>query len=253
MTENITNLSDTIVPKSDQTNADDLLAGPMTITVTEVRRGTEDQPVVIHYDGDGGRPFKPCKSVRKVLIFAWGEDGRQWIGRSMTIYNKMDVRFGGMQVGGIRVSHLSHIKADIQLSLTATKGKKESVIIKCLDVTDQLAPIRAQLEAAARDGMAALRKAWGAITEVQRKSIGGKAGCPANLKAIAEAADRAASAPQPADDGASSAVAGINAAVAAMTDPEPGPGEPAPADPEPAPQPEPPATTASAPADSELF
>ena len=73
----ITDLRDTIVPKSDQLNADQLLGGPITIRVTDVRRGSDDQPIIIAYDNDGGRPYKPCKSMRKVLLFAWGADGNQ--------------------------------------------------------------------------------------------------------------------------------------------------------------------------------
>ena len=93
----ISNLSDTIVPKSDQLNADQLLGGSMTITVTDVRRGqSDDQPVIVHYQGDEGRPYKPCKTMRKVLIFAWGDDGHAWIGRSMTLYNDPEVKFGGV-------------------------------------------------------------------------------------------------------------------------------------------------------------
>lgn len=129
----IANLSDTIVPKSDQLNAEQLLGGPITITLTGVRRGTDDQPVILNYEGDDGRPYKPCKSMRKVLIFAWGDDGREWVGRSMTLYNNPDVKFGGVKVGGIRISHMSHIERDIALSLTATKGKKETYTIKKLD------------------------------------------------------------------------------------------------------------------------
>ena len=41
----ITNLRDTIVPKSDQLNSEQLIAGPMTITVTSVRRGDGGPPV----------------------------------------------------------------------------------------------------------------------------------------------------------------------------------------------------------------
>jgi hypothetical protein len=128
----ISNLRHTIVPKSDQLNAEQLLPGPMTLTVTDVRLGTEDQPLSIHYQDDNGRPFKPCKTMRKVLIFAWGEDGRDWPGRSMTVYNDPNVKFGGASVGGIRISHLTHIDRDISLSLTATKGKKSAHIIKPL-------------------------------------------------------------------------------------------------------------------------
>lgn len=130
----IENLSVTAQAKSDQLNADDLLGGDLTITVTSVRIGTSDQPVIIGYEGDNGKPYRPCKSMRKVLIFAWGENGNAWIGKSMTIYNKKDVKFGGVEVGGIRISHMSDIQSDIKISLTATRGKKEPHMIKKLEL-----------------------------------------------------------------------------------------------------------------------
>lgn len=133
----VADLRATIIPKSDQLNAEQLLGGPMTLTVTEVRTSASDeQPVVIHYEGENGRPYKPCKTMRKVLILAWGEDGRQWRGKSMTVYNQPDVKFGGAEVGGIRISHLSDIPKDIQVALTATRGKKAQHIIKRLDTAD---------------------------------------------------------------------------------------------------------------------
>lgn len=120
----LSDLRFTIIPKSDQLNAEQLLAGPMTVTVTGVSIGSDDQPLVIHHDKDKQRPFKPCKTMRKLLIFAWGEDGRKWTGQSMTLYNDPNVRFGGAEVGGIRISHMTGIERTVQLSLTATKGKK---------------------------------------------------------------------------------------------------------------------------------
>ena len=69
-------ISKTIAPKSEQLNADDLIAGPRTITVTSVKLVAEDQPVAIHFAGDEGKPHKPCKSMRRVLVRAWGADGR---------------------------------------------------------------------------------------------------------------------------------------------------------------------------------
>jgi hypothetical protein len=133
MSIDVSDLRATIVPKSDQLNSEQLLAGPMTITVSEVRTSTSDeQPVVIHYEGENGRPYKPCKTMRKVLILAWGEDGRKWAGRSMTLFNEPSVRFGGQEVGGIRISHLTDIPKDIQVNLTATRGKKAAHVIKLL-------------------------------------------------------------------------------------------------------------------------
>lgn len=127
------NLGDTIVPKSDQLNADDLLVGPITVTVTGVRRGDKEQPVSI--DIAGQRPYKPCKSMRRVLITAWGDDGRSWIGRSMTLYCDPNVMFGGVKVGGIRISHLSHIEGVLNLNLTATRGKKTPFVVRALETT----------------------------------------------------------------------------------------------------------------------
>lgn len=129
----VSNLRDTIIPKSDQINADQLLGGEITITVNNVRRGDGDQPIIIGYDGDNGRPYKPCKSMRKVLVFAWGEDGNQWIGRSMTLFCDTNVMFGGIKVGGIRISHMSDIERDVSVSITATRGKKTPYVIKKLD------------------------------------------------------------------------------------------------------------------------
>ena len=131
----IRDLRATIVPKSDQLNAEQLLGGSITVQVTEVRIGSSDeQPISIHYAGDDGRPYKPCKTMRKVLVFAWGQDGHQWHGRSLTLYNDPGVKFGGHEVGGIRISHISHIERDLQVSLTATKGKKALHNIKRLKV-----------------------------------------------------------------------------------------------------------------------
>jgi hypothetical protein len=121
----VSDLRFSIVPKSDQLNADQLIGGSLDITVTEVRvTSSPEQPVIVHYEGDDGRPYKPCKTMRKVLIKAWGEDGRSWRGKSMTLYHDPSVLFGGQAVGGIRISHLSDIPADIRVSLASTKGKK---------------------------------------------------------------------------------------------------------------------------------
>jgi hypothetical protein len=198
MSNDIADLRDTIVPKSDQLNSDQLLGGPITITVTSVRRGSgDDQPVVIHYENEGGRPYKPCLTMRKVLIFAWGEDGSQWAGKMMTLYNKRDVKWGGVEVGGIRISHLSHTEngKDLKLSLAVTRGKKEPIIIKYLNAEDPLVAARAKLDTAARSGMEALKAAWGSLPALQKIAIGGQDGCPAALKAIAAAVD----APVPAE------------------------------------------------------
>lgn len=159
MNATVEDLRGTIIPKSDQLNAEQLLNGDLTITVSDVRMGTDDQPVVIHYDGEEGHPYKPAKTMRKLLIFAWGEDGRQWIGKSMTLYNDQAVRFGGMVVGGIRISHLSHIEREISLSLTATKGKKAQHTILPLEVVTVADVLKAIASASDRNSLNAAKVA----------------------------------------------------------------------------------------------
>lgn len=159
MNATVEDLRGTIIPKSDQLNAEQLLNGDLTITVADVRMGTDDQPVVIHYDGEEGHPYKPAKTMRKLLIFAWGEDGRQWIGKSMTLYNDQAVRFGGMVVGGIRISHLSHIEREISLSLTATKGKKAQHTILPLEVVTVADVLKAIAAASDRNSLNAAKVA----------------------------------------------------------------------------------------------
>jgi hypothetical protein len=126
------NLRDTIAPKSDQLNADDLIGTTKTITVTAVTRGEPDQPVCVDYDGSQGRPYKPCKSMRRLLIAAWGDDGRAWSGKRMTLYCDPEVKFGGVKVGGIRISHLSDIAADMTVALTVTRGRRAPYLVRKL-------------------------------------------------------------------------------------------------------------------------
>ena len=127
-------LRGTIKPKSDQLNADDLIGGPVTIRITAVSVAEGEQPVSISFDGDGGKPFKPGKSMRRVLVNLWGPDGEAYVGRSLTIYRDEQVVFGGVEVGGIRISHMSHLQRETTMALTATKAKRKPFTVRPLVV-----------------------------------------------------------------------------------------------------------------------
>lgn len=131
----MTDLRTTTEPKSDQLNADSLIGGKtLTIKVTKVDLLAGDQPVAIHYENENGRPYKPCKSMRRVMVHVWGPDGSAYAGRSMTLYCDEKVQFGGMAVGGIRISHMSNIEAPVSMALTATRGSKKVYTVKPLKV-----------------------------------------------------------------------------------------------------------------------
>jgi hypothetical protein len=72
-------MSQFIAAKSDQLNADDLMDAPRTITITKVTAAPDaaEQPVSIHYEGGEGRPWKPCKTMRRIMVGVWGKDASQ--------------------------------------------------------------------------------------------------------------------------------------------------------------------------------
>lgn len=127
-------LSETIEPRSDQMNAEDLLTGPRTFTITEVRKGSSaEQPVSIYLaEFPDDRPFKPSKTVRRILVAAWGKETSVYAGRRMTLYRDPAVKFGGQDVGGIRVSHLSHIERRLSIALTVTRGRRAPYVVEPL-------------------------------------------------------------------------------------------------------------------------
>lgn len=144
-----TDLGDTIEPRSDQLNAEDLLTGPVTVTITEVRKSKADQPIdIVTAEYGPGRPFKPSKTVRRILVLAWGRQGAVYVGRRMTLYRDPDVRFGGEQVGGIRVSHLSHIGRPLTMTLTETRGKRKPHRVEPLPDLTPLEQLRAEWQTA---------------------------------------------------------------------------------------------------------
>jgi hypothetical protein len=118
-------MSQVIIPKSDQWNADDFIAGPATFTIQEVRISPgSEQPVSIVLEGTN-KFYRPCKSMSRVLVQAWGPDARKYVGRSLTLYRDPTVKWAGMEIGGIRISHLSHIDGAKNMMLTATKGSRK--------------------------------------------------------------------------------------------------------------------------------
>ena len=120
-----------IEPRSDQQNYDDYVAGPRTVTVTEVDRDKE-QRVSIHLAEYPGRPFKPSKTNLRLIAQAWGTEAAAWTGRRMTLAGDPTVKFGGQQVGGIRVVALSHIDKPFTAALTATRGKRTTYKVDAL-------------------------------------------------------------------------------------------------------------------------
>lgn len=126
-------LRKSIEAKSDQLNADDLIAGPITVKITGVRRGkTPEQPIAIELDGNKEKPYLPCKGMRRLLIAAWTDDPKTWVGKRMTLYRNPDVMYGGVKLGGIEISSMSDIPPELQIMRTVRRGVKTPLTIKRL-------------------------------------------------------------------------------------------------------------------------
>lgn len=119
-------MTKTIVIKSDQLNADDLVGiEGKTIKITEVIvRENSEQNTAIRYEGDNGKPWKPSQGMRVVMINVWGANGEDYVGRYLTLYREPSVKYAGIEVGGIRISHMSHIDEMKVIPISVSRGKK---------------------------------------------------------------------------------------------------------------------------------
>lgn len=130
-------LSKTIIPKSDQLNADDLIAGSKIIKIRDIKGGNDEaQPVSIYFYGDNNKPFKPCKSMRRVLVQLWGADGLQYTGRRLTLFRDDSVKWAGVEIGGIRISHASHIAEATRVLVTTARNKRTPMTIEVLPMVE---------------------------------------------------------------------------------------------------------------------
>lgn len=137
-------MTPTIEPRSDQWNFDDFQTGPMTFKIVSVRvKGGQEQPVEMTLEGTD-KFYRPCKSMARILVNAWGADSAKYSGRSLTLYGDAAVKWGGMAVGGIRISHMSDIDSAMTMALTVTRANKKPFTVKPLKVnaTPQASPNR---------------------------------------------------------------------------------------------------------------
>lgn len=127
----MTTLSEALAPKSDQLNADDLIPGPRTLKITggRIAKDGRQTRVILNFEGDQGKPFKPCKTMGRAMVMVWAitdENFEEQVkGKSIRVYRDPEVTFGDQgQIGGVRISHMSHIDKPAKVKLTVSQGKK---------------------------------------------------------------------------------------------------------------------------------
>jgi hypothetical protein len=146
-------IGDTIAPNSDQLDAVDLIGGERTFTITEVViKSSAEQPVEIRL-AEFPRVWRPGKSMRRVLMGAWGKRSSEYVGRRITLYCDPDVRFGGAAVGGTRIRAMSHIDKPMGVPLLVSRGKSAMFTVQPLpdDVAQSIPEPTAEQVAASTD------------------------------------------------------------------------------------------------------
>lgn len=159
----------TIQKKTDQLNYEDFLGGvTRMVTVAGVKVGTKEQQYDIAIEGDQ-RVWRPAVTVLKLLVDAWQDETVEWIGRRAVLYGDPEVKFAQVKVGGIRVSHLSHIDGTRQVMLTETRAKRALHTVHELTAEAQVAYLRADWKTADPERKAAIeaevKKLSGEVTK----------------------------------------------------------------------------------------
>ena len=141
-----------IAPRSDQMDAIELVAGPQTFTIAKVAAHNTEQPWNLHL-AEFPRPWRPSKSMLRVMAAAWGLDGSKWAGNRVTLFCDSTVQFGNDIVGGTRISHMTGIDKPLKVPLLIKRGKSAMFTVQPLpDAPAPEAPRDWRTEAAALKG-----------------------------------------------------------------------------------------------------
>ena len=165
-------MTESIAPKSDQMDYEDLLGGERAFTIQEVRRGpSSEQPVEIVL-AEFPRPWRPAKSMRRILVHCWGADGSQYVGKRVLLFSDPTVLWAGRPVGGIRIKALSGIDGPQTVALTVTRGKRAPFTIQPL--TEEHSGLT-DAQIAACESIDELRAMWPQASTVQQEQINARA------------------------------------------------------------------------------
>lgn len=166
-------VSKTIEAKSDQLNADDLMGGAITVKISKVTEGdAAERPIRVNYEGDNKKPWYPCKSMRRLLVALWGRNGEGYVGKSITLFRDPKVMYAGVEVGGIRVSHMEGIDKAQKIALTERRGSKKLYKVEPLKAAPKPDPeLKKQGDEAASQGIEAYKNWIGGLTDEQKEPL----------------------------------------------------------------------------------
>lgn len=116
-------MSGTIRANSDQLNAVDLMGGGVVVTIKSVVIKPGDKQSMWIEVEENFNTFKPCLTMRRVIMDIWGKETNDHIGRQLVLYCEPTVLWSGQQEGGVRISHASHITETKRIRVRESKYK----------------------------------------------------------------------------------------------------------------------------------
>lgn len=141
-------LAASIEARSEQIDADNLISGPVDVTIKAVTKGpSNEQPIQIVLQ-ETPLFYRPNKTFRRALIGCFGDDASNWIGMRLRLARDANVMFGGVKVGGTIVTHAS-IKAPVVFMLASKRGKKSAVSIDVIPPIQKPVPMPPKVKEAA--------------------------------------------------------------------------------------------------------
>jgi len=157
--------------RSDQINAADLISGPRTYTIEKVTEGKATHPFDFHLVESPGKVYRPNTGMRRVIIAGWGPKTEVYHGRRLTLLNEPTVIYAGAEIGGLRVSHMSHLDKPLKTSLAINQKKKVPYIVEPL--TEAAPPAEPSPEDRASKAVA-----WFSAKGVERQHLEAHVGLP---------------------------------------------------------------------------
>jgi hypothetical protein len=147
-------------PKSDQLNADDLTAVDLVLRIEHVEvHARPEQPVEVFgvnvATGDRvPRPWRPCKTMIRVLAALYGDDSDALVGKTIQLYRDPTAAYGGKEVGGIRIRAAGGLDKPKGIPVTTGVGKRDVYRVEPLRLPEPKQPAASQQPA---DPLAATR------------------------------------------------------------------------------------------------
>ena len=131
------NIREFVKIKSDRLNYEDFIMGPKEFTISRLAKKVDQGTprLLIFFEGFESTPYWPSKGMIKCLSNpeGWGESPfSEWIGRRITLFGEPTVVYAGKEMGGIQISHISHIKSAFTTKITLRRGLRIDFTIEPL-------------------------------------------------------------------------------------------------------------------------